>query len=195
MIVLGRWLESRVDEDDALGTACRLNTCTKLDGSAAVGHLDDKIRRGDFEKICLERKIERACTRFLVGTARKTERTEPLRRHTFPIASHALAMKCRAPSPAVSENEADILDSLFTDEAEAVAVSTHENRQNGGAEPDFDFGGILNGARPNGGDGDEGDEAFIALQQAASFRKTSNLKGKAPKKGGGFQSMGMFCAI
>jgi len=45
----------------------------------------------------------------------------------------------------------------------------------------------LNGPEPGN---DDTDEAFIALQQAASFRKTSNLKGRTVKKGGGFQAMG-----
>ena len=42
-----------------------------------------------------------------------------------------------------------------------------------------------------GGDGDSGDEAFIAAQQAASNRKSGNVKGKTVKKGGGFQVMGL----
>jgi ATP-dependent RNA helicase DDX54/DBP10 len=50
----------------------------------------------------------------------------------------------------------------------------------------LDAGGILDL------DSDDGDEAFIAAQQAASNRKASNLKGKSVKKGGGFQAMGMF---
>lgn len=37
-------------------------------------------------------------------------------------------------------------------------------------------------------DGD--DESFIAAQQAASNRKSSNLKGRTVRKGGGFQAMG-----
>ncbi|CAK7228153.1 ATP-dependent RNA helicase dbp10 [Sporothrix bragantina] len=39
---------------------------------------------------------------------------------------------------------------------------------------------------------DDEDEAYIALQQAAAFRKSSNLKGgSASVKGGGFQAMGL----
>jgi ATP-dependent RNA helicase DDX54/DBP10 len=52
----------------------------------------------------------------------------------------------------------------------------------------LDAGGILDLALESDGDGDE---AFIAAQQAASNRKSSNLKGKSVKKGGGFQAMGM----
>ncbi len=55
------------------------------------------------------------------------------------------------------------------------------------ADADFDFDGLMNG---RGQDDDDGDEAFIALKQAASFRKSSNLKGRTVKKGGGFQAMG-----
>ena len=45
---------------------------------------------------------------------------------------------------------------------------------------------------PGAADGESSeDEAFIATQQAASNRKTSNLHGRAVKKGGGFQSMGL----
>lgn len=55
------------------------------------------------------------------------------------------------------------------------------------ADADFDFDGLMNG---QDGEGDDGDEAFIALKQAASFRKSSNLKGRTVKKGGGFQAMG-----
>ncbi len=42
------------------------------------------------------------------------------------------------------------------------------------------------------GDADdaEEDEAYIALQQAAAFRKSSNIKGTSVVKGGGFQQMG-----
>lgn len=58
------------------------------------------------------------------------------------------------------------------------------------AEDDFDFDGLMSGHGQGGNDDDDGDEAYIALKQAASFRKTTNLKGKTGKKGGGFQSMG-----
>lgn len=88
-------------------------------------------------------------------------------------------MSRRAASPAASENEVDIFDSLYTED--------HEGQANvAGADGGFDF--------LDGGDGEDeadGDEAFIALKQAASFRKTTNIKGKTGKKSGGFQSMGM----
>lgn len=88
-------------------------------------------------------------------------------------------MPRRAASPAQSETEVDIFDSLYPGEAD-----------HGGQDPsaglDFDIDGILNGAD------DDGDAEFIARTQAASNRKNSNVKGKSVKKGGGFQAMGMF---
>ncbi|KAK2036563.1 DEAD/DEAH box helicase [Colletotrichum somersetense] len=95
-------------------------------------------------------------------------------------------MPRRAASPAPSDGEVDIADSLF-------AANTSDNGSDDGQNaPDFDFDvdGILNG-NEDGQAEDDGDEAFIALQQAASFRKSSNLKGKSVKKGGGFQAMGL----
>lgn len=82
----------------------------------------------------------------------------------------------RATSPAVPENEVDILGSLFTNE-------------HIGAAGGFDAAEILDG---DDGDGSDGDAAFIALKQSASFRKSTNMKGKSVKKGGGFQAMGAF---
>jgi len=78
----------------------------------------------------------------------------------------------RALSPAASEHEVDILGDLFAND--------HNSAADG-----FDAGDILDG------DDSEGDAAFIALKQSASFRKNTNVKGKSVKKGGGFQSMGL----
>ncbi len=90
-------------------------------------------------------------------------------------------MPRRAASPAASEPELDILSSLYPgDDA--------SDKQNGQGDADFDFDGLMNGTAEV--DDDDGDEAFIALKQAASFRKASNLKGRTVKKGGGFQAMG-----
>lgn len=89
-------------------------------------------------------------------------------------------MPQRVASPAPSEPEVDILGSLYPgDDASDGHVATTQ---------DVDFDDILNG--PEDAD-DDGDEAFIALRQAASYRKTKDLKGKTVKKGGGFQAMGM----
>ncbi|KAH6607595.1 atp-dependent rna helicase dbp10 [Trichoderma cornu-damae] len=89
----------------------------------------------------------------------------------------------RAASPAPSEAELDILDSLYPGEGEV------EGDQGGQGEDGLDFDGFF--AAPSAGDGEEDDEAFIALRQAASYRKASNLKGRTVKKGGGFQAMGL----
>ncbi|OTA63639.1 ATP-dependent RNA helicase DBP10 [Hypoxylon sp. EC38] len=91
-------------------------------------------------------------------------------------------MPSRAVSPAPSENEVDILGSLFTDN---VGTPAGKNKKNV-AQDDLGFDFL------DGGDGGEDDdEAFIALKQAASFRKAGNVKGKSVKKGGGFQAMGL----
>lgn len=87
-------------------------------------------------------------------------------------------MPHRAASPAASENDFDITKSLFNEDVDDFAPSK--------ALGTLDAGGILDLES----DGD-GDEAFIAAQQAASNRKASNVKGKSVKKGGGFQAMGM----
>jgi ATP-dependent RNA helicase DDX54/DBP10 len=94
-------------------------------------------------------------------------------------------MPHRAASPALSENDFDITKSLFKDDfnADDDDFTTSIPKDLG----TLDAGGILDlGIESDG----EGDEAFIAAQQAASNRKASNVKGKSVKKGGGFQAMG-----
>ncbi|KAL9110172.1 MAG: hypothetical protein Q9227_005232 [Pyrenula ochraceoflavens] len=84
-------------------------------------------------------------------------------------------MPGRRASPARSENEFDISESLFrhdNDEANAASATTSPR----------DEQAILH-------EPDE-DEAIIA-DQLASNRKASNLKGRTVKKGGGFQAMGL----
>lgn len=93
-------------------------------------------------------------------------------------------MPHRASSPAVSENEFDITKSLFQDDVDGDG---EDFAPSSGNDAGWDAGGILDLGVESDGDGDE---AFIAAQQAASNRKNSNLKGKSVKKGGGFQSMG-----
>ncbi|GAW10721.1 hypothetical protein ANO14919_000560 [Xylariales sp. No.14919] len=92
----------------------------------------------------------------------------------------------RAASPALSENEVDILGSLLTNGDETARVKTKQAETQDGFG--FDVDELLDG--DDGGNGDD-DEAFIALKQAAAFRKNANLKGTSLKKGGGFQSMGL----
>ena len=77
----------------------------------------------------------------------------------------------------MSENEVDIGASLFDDVDQVNNTPASGSNQQGFG---FDAEGLY----------DDDDEAFIALQQAASFRKSSNVKGKSVKKGGGFQAMG-----
>lgn len=99
-------------------------------------------------------------------------------------------MPHRAASPTASENEFDITSALFQDDGSGsgseneTAVSNPKGKKNVAI---LDAGEILDL------DSDDGDEAFIAAQQAASNRKASNVKGKSVKKGGGFQAMGKLC--
>ncbi|ATY60217.1 dead box ATP-dependent rna helicase [Cordyceps militaris] len=90
-------------------------------------------------------------------------------------------MSRRAVSPAASEPEVDIFGSIYPGD-------DTNGKQNGPADAEFDFDGLMNG---HDQDDEDDDEAFIALRQAASFRKSSNLKGRTVKKGGGFQAMGI----
>lgn len=85
----------------------------------------------------------------------------------------------------MSENDFDITKSLFKDDDSGDDYATPHTANTGEV---LDAGGILDLGLESDG---EGDDAFIARQQAASNRKTSNLKGKSVKKGGGFQAMGM----
>jgi ATP-dependent RNA helicase DDX54/DBP10 len=88
----------------------------------------------------------------------------------------------RAASPDVSKNEFDIIKSLVRDE-----ISVQNKDSLGHTAKETTLGNILD----LGWESDEdGDENFIAAQQAASNRKSSNIKCKSVKKGGGFQAMG-----
>jgi ATP-dependent RNA helicase DDX54/DBP10 len=84
----------------------------------------------------------------------------------------------------MSEAEFDITKSLFQDDVDADDDNFTVSKPNTDI---LDAGGILDLALDSDGDGDE---EFIAAQQAASNRKASNVKGKSVKKGGGFQAMG-----
>jgi ATP-dependent RNA helicase DDX54/DBP10 len=85
-------------------------------------------------------------------------------------------MAPRAASPALSENEFDITNALFGGD-----TNREDQEHNGDLGVDLDIEG----------DGGSDDEAFIAARQAASNRKSSNVKGRSVKKGGGFQAMGL----
>ena len=96
-------------------------------------------------------------------------------------------MPHRAPSPAASENEVDISGALVADASDSGSEDgadlQHPDRkarmQLGGDMPDL--------ALESGSD----DAEFIAATQVASNRRSSNVKGRSVKKGGGFQAMGL----
>ncbi|RVX65927.1 ATP-dependent RNA helicase dbp10 [Exophiala mesophila] len=90
-------------------------------------------------------------------------------------------MPRRHASPARSENEFDIGASLFGQNADSDAETAN------GTVPNAVPNGDLDVMAESGSD----DEAIIAAHQAASNRKSSNLKGRTVKKGGAFQSMGL----
>src|SRR5271154_6328907 len=87
-------------------------------------------------------------------------------------------MPLRATSPARSETEVDISASLFAGE---TFDRVDDQRYHAPAE-------TVN-LLPDAYDDD--DETLIAGQQAAANRKSSNLKGRTVKKGGGFQALGL----
>jgi ATP-dependent RNA helicase DDX54/DBP10 len=91
-------------------------------------------------------------------------------------------------SPTPSENEIDILGDIYAEET----LTVHESRRGQVKGEGLGIDDILDEARADDGDGE--DEAYIALQQAASFRKSSTLKGRTVKRGGGFQAMGRLAA-
>ncbi|KAF9885880.1 ATP-dependent RNA helicase dbp10 [Aspergillus nanangensis] len=96
-------------------------------------------------------------------------------------------MPHRASSPAMSENEFDITNSLFqngNDSDNEIPVADPKQKRKPAPTQSLDF---------LGGDAedDSDDEAFIAEQQTSANRKASNLKGRTVKKGGGFQAMGL----
>ncbi|KAJ9310880.1 hypothetical protein DTO271D3_8844 [Paecilomyces variotii] len=96
-------------------------------------------------------------------------------------------MPHRAASPAMSENEFDISKALFQGDDLDWETSLEKNERKK-AKPIQNLD-LLSGAGLE--DDDEDDEAFIAAHQASANRKSSNLKGRTVKKGGGFQAMGL----
>jgi ATP-dependent RNA helicase DDX54/DBP10 len=100
-------------------------------------------------------------------------------------------MRIRGASPAASENEFDISNALFggsdVESDDDTNGRFHENKDRVARR---ETGDIL------GYESEEtDDEAFIAGQQQAANRKSSNLKGRTVKKGGGFQAMGLNTAL
>lgn len=94
-------------------------------------------------------------------------------------------MPHRAASPAMSENEFDIAQSLFQNDGDSD-LETDPCKRNAPEQLSLDVMGDDNDHE----DGDN-DAAFIAAHQASANRKASNLKGRTVKKGGGFQAMGL----
>ena len=93
----------------------------------------------------------------------------------------------RVPSPALSENGVDIADALaggggFGD-FELEADKQHPDRKARILAAEEGIPGL--------DDSDSDDAGFIADTQASANRKTSNIKSKSLKKGGGFQAMGL----
>ncbi|KAJ5638637.1 ATP-dependent RNA helicase dbp10 [Penicillium herquei] len=94
-------------------------------------------------------------------------------------------MAPREASPAMSENEFDITGALFQNDSDSDSGIAKPKKKKAAPKPtpaeDLDFLGA----------DDDGDEAFIASKLASANRKSSNLKGRTVKKGGGFQAMGL----
>ncbi|KAK2745371.1 ATP-dependent RNA helicase dbp10 [Onygenales sp. PD_40] len=96
-------------------------------------------------------------------------------------------MPHRAVSPAASENEFDISRLLFQeDDNSDLERPSKKKQQQQQPQQNLNLDVM-------GDDDDDADDdgAFIAAQQASANRKTSNLKGRTVKKGGGFQAMGL----
>jgi ATP-dependent RNA helicase DDX54/DBP10 len=95
-------------------------------------------------------------------------------------------MPARSSSPTRSENEFDISNALFPDD---ISEPAHDSI----VEPNKVARLLDNGFIPDimAESSDLDDEAAIAQQQTAANRKTSNLKGRTVKKGGGFQALGL----
>ncbi|KUL82728.1 hypothetical protein ZTR_11092 [Talaromyces verruculosus] len=103
-------------------------------------------------------------------------------------------MPHRAASPALSENEFDISNSLFKANANSDSEDGWDSKPNKKQKKKQTVipSSSLNLLDEDNDDVDgEDDEAFIAATQAAANRKASNLKGRTVKKGGGFQAMGL----
>ncbi|OKL59606.1 ATP-dependent RNA helicase dbp10 [Talaromyces atroroseus] len=104
-------------------------------------------------------------------------------------------MPHRSASPALSENEFDISNSLSkagpnSDTEDEWSSQRKKKKQTPISSSSLNLlDGDINSDNENGDSEDDG--AFIAATQAAANRKASNLKGRTVKKGGGFQAMGL----
>lgn len=95
-------------------------------------------------------------------------------------------MPHRANSPAASENEVDISGALFNN----GSISGSDDEA-GTQHPERKARMLAAQSMPDLEESGSDDAGFIADSQAAANRKSSNLKGKSVKKGGGFQAMGL----
>ncbi|KAK8156373.1 P-loop containing nucleoside triphosphate hydrolase protein [Phyllosticta citrichinensis] len=101
-------------------------------------------------------------------------------------------MPHRDASPALSENEFDISKNLLGDVSDGEFEDAVPRRKKKPSKDDLaDIEAELNLGGGGAGEENSDDEAFIADQMAAANRKSSNLKGRTVKKGGGFQAMGL----
>ncbi|KAI4763745.1 ATP-dependent RNA helicase dbp10 [Aureobasidium sp. EXF-3400] len=92
----------------------------------------------------------------------------------------------RAVSPTASENGYELSNALFG----GVDLDSDDDQTLAGFEQPKPA--TLDASGGAGLDDDsDGDELYIAAQQAANNRKTKDMTGKTIKKGGGFQSMGL----
>ena len=97
-------------------------------------------------------------------------------------------MAPRASSPTDSDSGLDISNAL-ADSGFGSDADVATPKRSSGTKELLNVDDILGGSDDDDDDGN--DEAFIAAQQAARNRKSSTVKGKTPKKGGGFQAMGL----
>ena len=99
-------------------------------------------------------------------------------------AQSSAIMPARAVSPTGSENALDITDALLS----AGELSSDDNIYRKAVRP-----AKHSAITKSTADDDElsSDENFIASIQTAANRKSSNVKGRSVKKGGGFQAMGL----
>ena len=91
-------------------------------------------------------------------------------------------MRLQPSSPSQTDDGLDLTTALAAEQA------TGERHSDNGVRHGLDHEESIPDLENSGG---SDDEEFIALAQASSNRKASNLKGRSVKKGGGFQAMGL----
>jgi len=105
-------------------------------------------------------------------------------------------MSHQVPSRALSEQEFDISGALAAEDIQDGSISKDDFPRLEAAYSQEDrLDRTTSLTNEIGGSSDGDDEAFIASQQAASNRKSSNVKCRSVKKGGGFQTLGMSATL